>query len=446
MLLNPGNVRLLLFGGLLTLLFALSIKNTRTALYLLILYLPFLGFIRRALIPISGWRSFDPLVILPALIILILGIDWVYRAKTLKRDIWKKETLLFRLVIAMLLIDFFQIFNPLQGGLMVGFGGVLFYIVPLFWMILSREYFNDRMIRTVIATVFVIAIFSALYGLKQTYWGFYSFEDAWVDITGYAALRVGQSVRAYSFFTSAAEYAQYLAIGIIIAWVLVLRARFILKIVALAVLPLLIFALFMESARTIVVTTAFGIGIISIVNASTALKKIITLVVVAIGIGVVYSFITTLNVGDNDLLAHQVNGLANPLDEEHSTATLHMEMAVNGFAHGFRNPVGTGLGSTTLAGAKLGNGGNNAEVDLSNMFISNGIIGGFVYLLLMVTVLKTGFFMASKQKTIYMIVLGILLVSFGSWSTGGNYSSAALIWMLIGYLDKSRKEYTETTG
>jgi len=40
--------------------------------------------------------------------------------------------------------------------------------------------------------------------------------------------------------------------------------------------------------------------------------------------------------------------------------------------------------------------------------------------------------------------LGILLATLGGWSIGGNYSTCAIVWLSIGYLDvltiKRRRE------
>lgn len=106
-------------------------------------------------------------------------------------------------------------------------------------------------------------------------------------------------------------------------------------------------------------------------------------------------------------------------------------------------PIGRGLGVTTLAGMKLSNNGASSEVDLSNMMISDGVIGGVIYALIIFETLRLAF-KEAKASSHGLIILGILLATLGSWSIGGNYSASAIIWLSIGYLDvltlKRRRE------
>ncbi|WP_284641741.1 hypothetical protein [Paenibacillus silviterrae] len=435
----PGMLRLLIFAALFLLMMALNAKNPRVVLMLLILYLPCMSFLRRLLIPLSGWSSFDPLVILPSLVVLLIGAGWFYRIYFM-RDLHFDDSRMFRLVRWFLLIHVFQVFNPLQGGLLTGFGGVMFYITPLFWMLLSRHYFDERWMKAILASVMVIGVLGGLYGLKQTYFGFFPFEDDWVRISGYAALMVGSGSRSFSFFTSAAEYAQYVVIAIIIAWVYTLRGGWMLKAVSLLLLAVLWFALFMISSRGPVVTASVAMVILAVFNSrSLATRLMVTLISMAMLVAV-YVGITNINPGSNALIAHQVNGLANPMDEEHSTLGLHFAMFAFGMLEGVKQPLGRGLGSTTLAGAKFANTGANSEVDISNMMISDGLIGGTIYLLLVLRTLRVAFAYKNTNTT-GMIMLGILIATLGSWSIGGNYSTCALIWIVIGYLDKVTREH-----
>lgn len=437
MVISPGNIRLILFGASFILLTVIGTRSPRAVMLISLLYLSFMGFFRRALIPISGWNAFDPLVMLVPLSILILGAVWCYRILFLKEPL-RHDSSLFKLVRLMLLIDLLQVFNPLQGGLMSGFGGIMFYVAPLAWMVLSREYFNERWIKATYCTVFVVGGVSALYGLKQTTYGFMPFEDLWVSITGYAALMVGDSVRAFSFFTSAAEYAQYLLIAIVIGWGWLLRGTWTLRIVSILVLPLLMYSLFMASSRTPVILGSIALSLMTILHVKGIGKKLFTLLIVITALTGLFYTVNKMETENNSLLAHQVNGLTNPLDEEHSTLGLHWTLFVEGLKKGFTNPIGSGLGSTTLAGAKFAKGGDNSEVDISNMMMSNGLIGGIIYLLLFIQVLRVAFRQAGQSLSL-LIVLGILVGTLGSWMIGGNYSTVAIIWLSIGYLDKASR-------
>ncbi|MFC6229688.1 hypothetical protein ACFQI7_17845 [Paenibacillus allorhizosphaerae] len=442
---DPSKIRMIFFASISLIFIALSIRYPRWMLFGLLLYLPFMGFFRRALIPSSGWSSFDPLVVLAPAMIMLLGSYWVYWTYIRRQPIDKEDdTRLFRLVRWMLLIDVLQIFNPLQGSILTGLGGVIFYVVPLFWMVLTRIHFNERWVKFIFGTVCAIGVISAIYGLKQIFYGFLSFEETWIDIAGYAALMVSEDEsRAFSFFTNGAEYTIYLVISIVITWVSLLRGKLIVKLAAILVLPLLMYAMFMQSARTPVFLTSFAIAVVTIVSAKKTSTRWLAAIVMAGVLVLAFSAITRIDTSGSALIAHQVNGLANPFDEEHSTAMIHINMLLTGLMKGFTMPVGYGLGSTTLAGMKLSNTGHSSEVDLSNMMISNGLPGGIIYGLIIWEALRMAF-REARSGTMGLIILGILLATLGGWSIGGNYSTCAIVWLSIGYLDvltlKRRRE------
>ncbi|UUZ93046.1 hypothetical protein LJK87_48885 [Paenibacillus sp. P25] len=442
---DPSKIRILFFVSISLIFVALSIRYRAWMLYGLLIYLPFMGLFRRALIPSSGWSSFDPLVILAPGMVMLLGSYWVYGTFIKRQAIPSDEdTRLFKLVRWMIFIDVIQIFNPLQGSILTGLGGVIFYVVPLFWMVLSRLYFNERWIKLIYGTILTIGIISAFYGLKQIHYGFFEFEEQWIEIANIAALMVSQDEsRAFSFYSNGAEYTLYLVISIVIAWVLLLRGKLFTRLVTLTAIPLLFYAMFLQAQRTPVILTSLTLAIISIVSAKKASTRWFAVFVMGIALVGAFSFISKMDTSGSALIARQVNGLTNPLDDKHSTATIHVSMLVNGLLEGFKMPIGRGLGITTLAGAKMSNTGASSEVDLSNMMISDGVVGGIVYGLILLQALRMAF-KEARSSTIGLIILGILLATLGNWSIGGNYSASSIIWLSIGYLDvltlKRRRE------
>ncbi len=430
---NPSMVRMLIFLVLFMIAVSFSLRKPVLVLYSLLLYLPFMGFIRRWLIPHTGWSGFDPLVVLAPSIVLLIASFWLYRTYVMRESIID-DTTLFKLIRYLLLIEVLQIFNPLQGSLIVGLGGVIFYIAPLAWMLMGRYYVNAIWLKRIFFTISVMGVFSILYSLKQVHFGFFSFEEAWIEISGYAALMVGQNSRGFSFFTSAAEYAQYALLAAIICWVYVLRGKSSLKIIAIALLPLFFYGLLMTGSRTPLIMFFLSIGAITIMNVGNIKKRVLTSICVIIAVIISYQLVIAIDAGDNALIARQVNGLTNPTDEEHSTLGLHWNYFLEGMKSGFTNPIGTGLGSTTLAGMKFSEGSNNSEVDISNMFTSNGLIGGILYLAIVFHILRLAF-RHCRDNNLMMCIFGVLISTFGSWAIGGNYSTVTIIWLCVGYLD-----------
>lgn len=438
---NPGQYRLLIAITVFAGLFAISLRKPVISLFIILILLPFTGLFRRLLIPVAGWTSFDPLLLVAPVLILIFGAHWFVKRWLFEREPIKADTRLFMLVLLFLLLSCIQIVNPLQGSLLVGAGGVLYYIVPLMWMVLSREYFNTTHMRVLQVIVYVIGLVAAIYGIIQTHVGFTSFEILWIDLGGYAALRVGESVRAFSVFPSAQEFVNYMSMGVAIGWAHLLRGRWIFKILIACTLPVLCYAIFMVGSRTPVILNLLAITIVTLLMYRSIWARIL-IVLVAIAVGVLgMNGLSKLADSKNDLILHQVNGLMNPLDEEHSTFFLHLDYFIEGIIKGFRMPIGHGLGSSTQAAKTLGGaGGQNTEYDISDIMVSHGIVGGVLYLLMMVMVLRL-LFSLPRQDPLNIALLGTMLATIGFWMIGELTAVNAVLWVSIGYLDKMMKHH-----
>ena len=167
---------------------------------LLLVYLGLLGGIRRWLIPDFGWTGLDPLIlVMPALAVLpFLGLALQRRVP---RDT-PTAKLMFWLVVMMCL----QIFNPLQGGLLVGVGGALFYIVPLMWYYMGRKMGSLPLLHHLLHLTVFISVVGAVYGLKQNFLGLSDSETQWLHLVGNMQMIDSTTTRAFSFFTASGEY------------------------------------------------------------------------------------------------------------------------------------------------------------------------------------------------------------------------------------------------
>jgi hypothetical protein len=60
-----------------------------------------------------------------------------------------------------------------------------------------------------------------------------------------------------------------------------------------------------------------------------------------------------------------------------------------------------------------------------------------LYGAIIVTVLKTALaWWRAERATIALATLGLVVVTFGGWLIGGEYSMAALVWLYIGAMDR----------
>ena len=107
------------------------------------------------------------------------------------------------------------------------------------------------------------------------------------------------------------------------------------------------------------------------------------------------------------------------------------------------DPVGHGLGSTTLAGGKFQSEATpeGSEVDFSDMFISLGFVGGTAFLCVIYAAAKRSLaFLREVPLHVALPVLAILSVLLNTWLRAGEYSINAIACFLLGSL-----AYSENT-
>ena len=427
--------------GIGCILYMLLLRSPSWGVVSTLLYLCLLGGVRRWIVPALGLISADPLLLVAP------GLVVVYTLKMLLTRRIPADTRLARTLLWLLAIMFFQIFNPLQGGLNVGLAGALFTIVPILWYYFGRNLGREAVLRRLLMASVAVAFLAALYGLYQTYFGLPTVEMEWVKLnkTSYNALYINDtSIRAFSFFTSAQEYMQFVSIGVVILWAAFLRgAR-----LALIPIPLLAAAIFLSGIRSAVVITLVACAIVWAVQGRTAVAwgpRLALALVLASG-GLFWSLqqvqTDTYDKHTQALISHQVKGLLNPADSTNhaSTAPLHAAMVLGGVVEGFKVPVGHGLGATTLAASKFNEESRNGstEADISDSFAALGFAGGLVYLCVVFLVLSsaTQWWRATRSLTA-LACLGILVVHIGHWLHGGSYAATMVVWFIIGGMERS---------
>ena len=156
------------------------------ALVTLLVYLTLMGDIRRVLIPLIGWQSQDPLLLVaPAAAgVLTLSLFAQGRVRLDYRPLQSDRPADGPYAAAGR--------EPPPGRAGVGIAGILFYVVPLLWYWLGRAYVTPQMLEWVLTRVVVpLAFAAAAMGLYQTYVGHLPYQERWIEQAGYAALWVG---------------------------------------------------------------------------------------------------------------------------------------------------------------------------------------------------------------------------------------------------------------
>jgi hypothetical protein len=408
-------------------LLLISLRSPQAAVVLCMAFLGVLGLTRRLLIPAAGWSSYDPLLLVGPLVSIVLCIRlFALQKRPLARD------RLSILVLLLLLTSLFESLNPSGGNVAAGLVGLLFVAAPLIWFLVGREVDGIRL-STILSLVLLVGTVTAVYGLGQSFLGMPSWDASWVQLNGYAALNVGGAIRAFGTFASSAEYAAYLGAAVIVGMVALLRGR----LIAVVPLPVIGLALFLDSSRGVfILTLCAAIVIIGLGTGRWSLA------IVAIAGGAIIITGSILLLGSqltkvavesgNPFIAHQVSGLANPLDPNASTLLLHLQIVGDGINNALDHPLGLGTAATNIA-TQDPDKAASTELDISNAFLSLGLVGGMLFVSVVLIAFRriTNLAILTRDPDI-LAVVGILIVTLGQWLNGGYYAVAPLLWFLIG--------------
>lgn len=430
---DPSGLRLALAAGGGFALVAAGLRLPRLALMGLVAWLVALGLVRRLTSGVSPKEAWgDPLLLVSA---AVLGTLAVLAAG---RGAFAQRSRLANAVLALGGLLAASTFNPIQGGLTVGLGGLLLVVVPMVSFLVGRALVDDHLFGRLLWLVAGLSVVSALYGLAQTFVGMPSWDAGWVDAHGYTALNVGGVIRAFASFSAASEYAGFLGIGIVV-WAAHAGGFLRWPVVAGAV-GLLATALWYESSRGIIVMTIGAIGLMLCARAGLSLGRSLALGVAVLAVlPVVIGYFTPdrFSESSGDRLAqHQVEGLTDPFGET-STLPGHINMVRDGVASAFHDPLGRGVGATTIAGGKYGGTGAGTEADPGNVAVAAGLPGLLAYLVVVVFGFSRLYQLAAQRRdAVSLAALGIAAVTFLQWLNGGQYAVVIWPWLVLGWADR----------
>lgn len=424
-------------GGIVFFLIAMS--GRVSALRLAIVWLVLLGLVRRLLIPFAGWSEKDPLLLVgPAFAFLIW---WVGRQYAPRR----KTDALTMFAIFFLFWTIAQVFNPLQGSLIDGALGSLFWIPPLLWFFAGKT-FDVGIHKKIMNILFWISIPVAIHGLYQTYVGLLPFELTWVGVSGFgeSIFYEGFKIRSFATLTSPQEYGQFLAfVNVMLFGSILAGEKF--RIARIGLFGFLSWALFLQGSRSI-----FGLFIIAIVIMSVVWMRNMGARLAMIGMVVVAFFmlkqvepppVESGGSGASLVINHQLQGLLNPSDEQ-GTGPLHFLMITEGFKKSIDHPLGLGTAPSTIITLKKAQStAASTENDLSTIFVAFGVPAGILFIFFLVTIYSGAARRFKIHRSAYAIgVLGVFIAFFGQIWSGSAYCVSALIWMTIGAMSRGLDE------
>ena len=432
-----GQERMAITGSIIFVLLALALVNVRLAVLGVFAFLIVLGDLRRLLIPVVGWSGADPLLLVaPGICVLLVGHLLTTKQLNLRSTL-SRWVLLFTAIMTL------QIFNPTQGGLVVGVAGAIFLIVPTFWFWVGQAYGTRSMARTLFYYLLVpLSIPAFTMGFVQLFYGYLPYQKEWYRIAGYAAIGTDiNSLRPVSIFVNITEYLIFLSIVVILLTAALMhrKATRTIKLAALALIPLCTASILFAGSRGPVVMSITVIALLWALRGKTvrAWMPRLALALLLGGGGLVWGLTHASNVESqheqiSDNLARQAD-----LIETGGTTGIHLELAWQGIQYGVENPLGAGIGSVTRAATKFGGKRLSSEIDISNMFMATGVGGGVIYVLLIIIAATTAIRHWHRDRSLVAYgIVGVLAVTGLGWLSAGNYVITPLVWLTMGILDR----------
>lgn len=441
-----GESRLVLAVAISIPILALAATNMRAAIFATLVYLIVMGDLRRVLILFGGWANSDPLLLLG------IGLSTVFVGSAIVTNSIRLDSPISKWVAVLMAVMILQMFNPKQGGLMVGVAGALFLMAPLLWFWVGKAYATPAFMHNLIWRIVVpFSIAALVFGFYQRFFGYLPYQMEWYHQAGYLGLgNLETGLAPITFFASGTEHGAFLLLGGVSLAAAFLKGQKL----ALIVVMLFLIGLLLTGSRGPVVKLIGVIAILWAVQGKT--KKVwiprALFAVLIFGVGIAWSLTKVTSMGLDERtqasLQRQSEFFASGGDQERSTVDVHGSLMIGGYRKALTDPLGSGLGATTSAASKYGGqSGASTETDFGDVIVATGIVGGVVYHIVAVfIVLLAVRYWLRTRSVLALAILGIIASQVLSWLGGGLYSITPIVWLCIGSLDNVHNPWTSSVS
>lgn len=365
--------------------------SLEAGLFAMMLFEPLRGFLRRAQYLFLPYSSADPIHVVSPLVTILAFAMLLQRHKL---RIFRASPLA-GLVSILGVIYILEVFNPLQGGLIVGLTGTLFVLIPVAWFFFGQS-MKPEFIETAFRLMVVMGILTSLYGLYQLAYGFPAFELYWIENTEfYTSISVGGVKRALATYSSAEEWGRYIECGALVALAFGASGLNMLRRAGwFACAGALTLMLLFTGQRTAIFGLLFGAFVLLMMGARSwrgvfgRLSLALLPVVLVVALVPAPTNDDMLSHGSDDkvgtVLSHTARGTLNPAKEESLQERVKnwTNLATDYIPY---HPLGIGIGGTQVGAWKY-----NTELDLppiDSYFISIVITCGLPAALLFMWIL-----------------------------------------------------------
>ena len=426
-----GTLRLFAAAAIVLVMSAIAVVDPVRGLVVLTVWLVAVGIVRRLFTGLDGsTATADPFLIVAPLVFIVLGLV------ALNAGALRHRSPLTNSVLALTTALTLSAMNPLQSDLFGGLIGIALVVTPMLAFLVGRSLVDRSQLRRLLATVAVLGVPVAIYGHVQTAVGFPSWDQRWIDLQGYSALYVAEGVvRPFGSFASGNAFATFVAVGVVIALACLGRVRPTIIVPAAGIMAT---AVWYSGIRTVLVLLVAAVGLMLAARAGWGpLRAVIVGLAVVAALPLAVSFIAPDALSSNAsgaLTARQISGLTDPFGDD-STLIAHLQLLDGGVRTAFREPLGLGIGAVT-GDARLGGVSAATEKDLGDAGVAAGLLGLGLYLAVAITGLSRTYRLAARSRgAVELAAMGILIVTFQHWLTGGMSSVTWFTWLVLGWVD-----------
>ena len=414
---------------------ALSLRNPKAAMLLILWGLPLMGVVRR-LFDTLGVFEFDPVLAIAPGVAAGMTLLAFHRFRgsighSLRTSTVTRFAAMLGVVFAV---------HALIGvlpGLGTDVGSAFFLLGPLLWYFLGRAYLDETSVRKLLLGSMVIGVVCGLVGFYQTFVGFFPFEQDWIarKVEKFPALYVGRFIRPFSTFSNPEEWTRYMgAVGTCAAAFLMDWRRTRRSLALLSVVGVMISAsaIVISGVRTSVFGFVVSLVVVLWVMAKSRMSALAWLGMLAAALGsflwlapaLTWREVVASKVAWMAFVGHTTRGIRAPLEEDSFLIRLDI------WKHLFTEvvpayPLGLGPADVT-------------ESYLVSVTVGTGILGG----LLLVGVFGALAMHASRvcrsQRDAIVVSAVAILAGMILTSLSGNtlalYSVGPLGWALAGWL------------
>jgi hypothetical protein len=317
----------------------------------MMLFEPLRGVIRRAQYLFVDYSNSDPIHLLTPIVTLLA---FMVLLKNQRLGIFRQSRLA-PAVTLLLLIYFVQIFNPLQGGLFIGFSGALFMLLPVLWFYFGQAVKSD-FLKSALRLMVVMGLITSLYGVYQLVFGLTGFDQFWLEHSEYNEwVRVGSVVRPMATYANAEEWSRYLDIAALGALGLAVMAkRYAHRIAWFACGLLLFVALILSGERVSIFGFFLGAAVLLLSGARTPGRLIRRAALLLIPALLLFGFAKPPAEGDleqsqamQSMVSHSARGVLSPGGE--GSLYARFENWGEGAKVILYHPFGLGTGAGSIA-------------------------------------------------------------------------------------------------